>query len=78
MSRSDQRDYAPLPKERDTLSGPTQFSGAYDAKALFEKRKPVPANVVNQHSGGPAPANDGERALDIAMGRRSFARDDDE
>jgi hypothetical protein len=65
--------YAPLPKERDTLSGPTQFVGAYDGKALFDRQKPVPGNVVNKHDGGSTPANDGERALDIAMGRRSFA-----
>jgi hypothetical protein len=76
MARSDQRDYARLPKEHDTLSGPTQFSGAYDGRSLF-KDKPVPPNVVTRHAGEAVAPNDGERALDVSVGRRSFERDEE-
>jgi hypothetical protein len=75
--KTSDRTYEPLRRERDTLSAQPP-PGAYDGKALFSKEKPVPPHVIQGgHDGGATPANDVERALDIAMGRRSFTRDDE-
>jgi hypothetical protein len=67
--------YQPLGKESDSLSYQPN-PGAYDSRALFNKKRDVPANVVNSHTGGASP-NDTERALDISMGRRSFRQPGD-
>jgi hypothetical protein len=57
--------YEPLRPERDSIS----------AQPAPGARKEVPANVVTRHGGEVPSANDGERALDISMGRRSFRRE---
>jgi hypothetical protein len=76
--KTNDRSYAPLPPERDSISGPTQQAGAFDARKLFAKQKPVPSNVVNKHDGSPYPGNDGEKAVDLSMGRRSFRQPGDD
>jgi hypothetical protein len=72
--KTDDRSYEPLKRERDTLSA-QPAPGAYDAKALFAKQKPVKPNVITRHSGEDVSPNDSERARDISVGRRSFERD---
>jgi hypothetical protein len=79
--KSEDRTYAPLKRERDTLSA-QPAPGAYDGKALYDSKKPVPANVMTKHDGATPPIaleplNDGERALDVSVGRKSFERDEE-
>jgi hypothetical protein len=69
--------YQPAPQESDSLSY-QPAPQAYDAKALFNRKKEVPHNVVTRHAAGPASPNDGTRALDIAAGRRNFVRPENE
>jgi hypothetical protein len=80
--KTDDRSYEPLKRERDTLSA-QPAPGAYDGKALYESKKQVPAHVVTRHDGATPPIaleplNDGERALDVSVGRRSYVREGDE
>jgi hypothetical protein len=73
---SKRKEYVSLPEEPTTLSAPSSqlpAGGAYDARRLLDAKKPVAPHVVS----GAAPVNEGELALDIAMGRRSFERDPD-